>query len=104
VVEGAAAAINLTSDSLNGTSLVAADGYGVFAISYPHQGHVSTPHTALYAKPQFVIFLSLSLFTHFIGHGCKDSRLWAGTAILLNNSSIGKLQFFTLNEERESFA
>lgn len=38
VIEGA---INLTDESLNG-SASAVDGYGTFAISYPHQGHVSS--------------------------------------------------------------
>lgn len=55
VVEGAAAAINLTSDNndpLNGTSI--ADGYGIFAISYPHQGDVSC-----------YFFFLLAVRTHF---------------------------------------
>ncbi|KAG5673648.1 hypothetical protein PVAND_003676 [Polypedilum vanderplanki] len=52
LVEGAASIINFRNDSKNSTLINAVDGFGVFAISYPHQGHVTVVKTLDYERVQ----------------------------------------------------
>lgn len=90
LVEGTHNQTAATATSKDGRKIALADGFGIFEIAYPHQGHVS-----LNDDRRFDLNISLlSLFFHpvrFLGHHCQDTGLRASSTLLPHHCCIGEL-------------